>query len=442
MVFGLKSRKAAKAAVEPEPEPPEEVLEPMEFDEAPAGNYYPRSPREAIQPENVPAPPDDTRGPRHPIVRFANGMLTLVIFLAIVAGGIFFILKQQFDGPGPLSQTRAVIVPAGATVSQIASRLEREGVISDGKLFLAGVYVAKASGNLKAGEYLFQEGVSMRGVMDQLIEGRSILHRIAVPEGLTSAQIVARLMRDEVLTGEIAEVPPEGTLLPETYSVTRGTARRALIERMRKAHERALARVWERRDKDLPLKSPQELVILASIVEKETGRVDERPRVASVFVNRLKRSMRLQSDPTIIYGLVGGEGTLGRPIRLSEIGKPTPYNTYQINGLPPTPIANPGAEALEATANPSRTKDLYFVADGSGGHVFADTLQEHNRNVARWRKAQSEAAARREEVAAEPEPPVADAELPGVLPNVPLNLDLGRLPGTPEKWDPAQLSIQ
>jgi UPF0755 protein len=451
MLFGLKSRKAAKAESEPEAEPErrEKVLDPMEFDESPAANYYPRSPREAIQPETVPGLPEDTRGPRHPVVRFVNGLLTLVIFLAIVAGGIFFVLKQQFDGPGPLIQTRAVIVPSGATVTQIANRLEQEGVISDSKLFLAGIYVADGAGKLKAGEYLFSEHVSMLEVMDQLIEGRSILHKITVPEGLTSAQIVGRLMRDEVLTGEIADVPPEGTLLPETYSVTRGTGREALIERMRKAHESTLARIWQRRDKDLPLKSPKELVILASIVEKETGKVDERPRVASVFVNRLKKSMRLQSDPTIVYGLVGGEGPLGRPIRQSEIDKQTPYNTYQITGLPPTPIANPGAEALEATANPSRTKDLYFVADGNGGHVFAATLAEHNRNVERWRKAQSEAAARRKEAAVEPQAPaaarqlpVAGAEPPGVLPNVPLNLNLGRLPGTPEKLDPALLAIQ
>jgi len=447
MLFGRKSRKAAKAEAEPhavvEPEVRAEVLDRMEFDEDSTGNYYARSPREAIQPEKVPGLPADTRGPRHPLVRFANAVLTLVIFLGIVAGGTFYILKRQFDGPGPLVQTRSVIVPSGATVTQIANRLEQEGVISDAKLFLAGIYLANVSAKLKAGEYLFSEQVSMRGVMDQLIEGRSILHKITIPEGLTSAQIVNRLKQDEVLVGDIKQVPPEGSLLPETYSVTRGTERSALIERMRKAHDRAVARIWERRDKDLPLNSPEELVTLASIVEKETGKVDERPRVAAVFVNRLKKSMRLQSDPTIIYGLTNGEGPLGRPIRQSELDKQTPYNTYQIKGLPPTPIANPGVEALEATANPSHTKDLYFVADGTGGHVFAATLAEHNRNVARWRKVQKEeAATQREEAAAQPEQPVADAEPVGVLPNVPLNLDLGRLPGTPEKLDPAQLSVQ
>ncbi|HSM19860.1 MAG TPA: endolytic transglycosylase MltG, partial [Hyphomicrobiales bacterium] len=404
MLFGRKSSKPGKPEVEPDsPQEtaPADSFETLEFDEAPAADYYPRSPSEAIQPESVPGPPDDVPVRRHPLVRFANAMLSLVIFLLIIAGGTFFILKQQFEGAGPLRQTRAVIVPAGATVSQIADRLEQEGVISDGTLFQAGVYLANVTSDLKAGEYLFQEQVSMREVMDQLTEGRSILHRITIPEGLTSQQIVARLNQEEVLTGEIEEVPAEGTLLPETYSVTRGTSRQAVIDRMLRAHDRTLARIWERRDKDLPLETPEELVTLASIVEKETGKVDERPRVASVFVNRLKRGMRLQSDPTIIYGLVGGEGSLGRPIRRSEIDKPTPYNTYQIRGLPPTPIANPGAEALEATANPSRTNDLYFVADGTGGHVFAPTLAEHNRNVRRWRQAQNEAEARREQAAQE-----------------------------------------
>ena len=435
-MFGLKSRNAAE--VDAAPDQPEEILGHLEFGNAGADHYYPRSPREAIQPEHVPQPPDDGRGKRHPVMMLGNGLISLLIFLFIASGGIFFILKQQFEAPGPLRQTRAVVVPEGATVTQIASRLEREGVIADSTLFLAGVYVAKAASNLKAGEYLFPEQVSMRDVMDRLIEGRAILHKITIPEGLTSAQIIARLMQDEVLTGGAGEVPPEGTLLPETYKVTRGTERSALIRRMRRAHERAIARIWERRDKDLPLKSPEELVILASIVEKETGRVDERPRVASVFINRLKRSMRLQSDPTIIYGIAGGNGSLGRPIRQSEIDKVTPYNTYQVGGLPPTPIANPGVEALEAAANPSRTQDLYFVADGTGGHVFAATLEEHNRNVARWRDAQKQA--QREEV--ESEQPVAEAESPDPLPPMPLNLNLSPLPGSAGEASPGAYSLQ
>lgn len=439
-MLGFKSRNAAE--IDAAPDQPEEILDQLDFGGVAADHFYPRSPREAIQPEHVPQPPAERRAKRHPIVAFGNGLISLLIFLFIASGGVFFILKQQFEAPGPLKQTRAVIVPTGATVTQIANRLEREGVITDGTLFLAGVYVTQTATDLKAGEYLFPEQVSMRSVMEQLVEGRAILHKITVPEGLTSAQIFARLTQDEVLTGEAGEVPPEGTLLPETYKVTRGTERSALIRRMQRAHERAVARIWERRDKDLPLKSPEELVILASIVEKETGRVDERSRVASVFVNRLKRSMRLQSDPTIIYGITGGEGGLGRPIRQSEIDKTTPYNTYQIAGLPPTPIANPGIEALEATANPSHTQDLYFVADGSGGHVFAATLDAHNRNVARWRDARKKARQDAQREQAESDQPVAEAEAVKPLPTMPLNLDLSPLPGTSDNSGQGSYSMQ
>ncbi|MCB1437184.1 MAG: endolytic transglycosylase MltG [Rhodobiaceae bacterium] len=327
---------------------------------------------------------------RHPLTMLLNGLISLVIFLFVVSGAIFFIAKQQFEAPGPLVQTRSVIVPRGEALSEISRRLEREGIINDATLFLAGVFLSKSGDKLKAGEYLFPEHASMRDVMDLLVEGKAILHKFTVPEGLTSEQIVERLKEDEILVGEVGEIPPEGALLPDTYKFTRGTERMAMIERMRSARDRALARIWERRDKNLPLKSPEELVTLASIVEKETGKADERPRVAAVFVNRLRKSMRLQSDPTIIYGLVGGKGTLGRPILQSELDKKTEYNTYQIDGLPPTPIANPGLAALEATASPSRTNDLYFVASGDGGHVFAATLAEHNENVARWRKISAE----------------------------------------------------
>jgi UPF0755 protein len=208
---------------------------------------------------------------------------------------------------------------------------------------------------------------------------------LTVAEGLTSEQIVARLLENDVLTGQIREIPREGTLLPETYKFTRGMTREQIIQRMQQAHRRVLQEVWERRMPDLPIKTPEQLITLASIVEKETGRSEERTRVAAVFVNRLKSRMRLQSDPTIIYGLTGGKGSLGRPILRSEIEQPTPYNTYVVDGLPPGPIANPGRASLEAAANPARTKELYFVADGSGGHVFSDNYAEHQKNVARLR---------------------------------------------------------
>ena len=229
--------------------------------------------------------------------------------------------------------------------------------------------------------------MSMYEVMDTIRSGKGILHKVSLPEGLTVKKIFDRLAENEVLVGDLPEeLPPEGSLMPDTYPFQRGTTRQEVIDRMKKAQEEFLASVWERRIDGLPIKTPEELVILASIVEKETGKADERPRVASVFINRLNRGMKLQSDPTIIYGIFGGEGKpKDRPIFKSDIEKETPYNTYTIPALPPGPIANPGRAAMEAVANPSRTEDLFFVANGTGGHVFSKTLEEHNQNVARWR---------------------------------------------------------
>ena len=215
--------------------------------------------------------------------------------------------------------------------------------------------------------------------------GRVVAHQLTIPEGLTSEQIVARLLDDDILSGNIKEIPREGSLLPDTYNFNRGMTREQIIQRMQQAQQRVLKEVWDRHSPDLPIKTPEQLVVLASLVEKETGKPEERTRVAAVFVNRLKQRMRLQSDPTIIYGLVGGKGTLSRPIMKSEIEQPTPYNTYQIDGLPPGPIANPGRASLEAVANPARTRELYFAADGTGGHAFAETYEQHQRNVARLR---------------------------------------------------------
>jgi UPF0755 protein len=212
-----------------------------------------------------------------------------------------------------------------------------------------------------------------------------VQHAFTVAEGLTSEQIVARLLENQSLSGQIKEIPREGTLLPETYRFTLGMPRDQIVQRMQQAHKRVLQDVWEHRMQDLPYKTPEQLVTMASIVEKETGKAEERTRVAAVFTNRLKTKMRLQSDPTIIYGLTGGKGALGRPILRSEIDQATPYNTYVIDGLPPGPIANPGRASLEAAANPARTKELYFVADGTGGHAFADNYAEHQKNVAKLR---------------------------------------------------------
>jgi UPF0755 protein len=217
-----------------------------------------------------------------------------------------------------------------------------------------------------------------------------VAHQVSIPEGLTSQQIVARLLQDDVLAGDIKEIPREGSLLPDTYNFARGVSREQMVARMQQAEQRLLHEIWDHRAPDLPLRTPEQLVVLASLVEKETGRPEERTRVAAVFVNRLKQKMKLQSDPTIIYGLVGGKGTLGRPIMKSEIEQPTPYNTYVIDGLPPGPIANPGRASLEAAANPARTRELFFAADGTGGHAFAETYEQHQKNVARLRSIESD----------------------------------------------------
>ncbi len=387
---------------------------------------YPRSPAEALQPEAGPLPPM-TKRKKSSIFALLNGLISAFIFFALIGAGILFVGFRQFTAEGPLLETRNVIIPQGDSLTSIATRLEREGVIADAYVFLAGVSVARVSNQLKAGEYLFQEGVSMREVLQKLTDGKSILHGITFPEGRTSQQIVELLRADPILVGEIIEIPPEGSLLPETYKFSRGDDRQSIIDRMRQARDRELARVWATRDTSLPLQSPGELVTLASIVEKETGRADERPQVAAVFVNRLNRGMRLQSDPTIIYGIVGGQGSLGRPIRQSELDAVTPYNTYKIDGLPPTPIANPGIAALEATANPSKTNFLFFVADGTGGHAFAVTLAEHNRNVARWRQIEAQAANApppADPATPDEESPAAD-DASATLPPVPeLNLNL------------------
>src|SRR5207253_7813838 len=234
--------------------------------------------------------------------------------------------------------------------------------------------------------YEFKKQASLHDVTDPLVEGKVVRHHLTVPEGLTSEQVVQRLMDNDVLSGNIKEIPREGSVLPDTYSFPRGSMREQLIQHMQQEQRRLVQEIWNRRAPDLPLQGPGQLVVLASLIEKETGKPDERTRIAAVFINRLKLRMRLQSDPTIIYGLVGGKGTLGRPILRSEIDQPTPYNTYVIDGLPPGPIANPGRASLEAAASPARTKELYFVADGTGGHAFAENLEQHQRNVARLRQ--------------------------------------------------------
>jgi UPF0755 protein len=325
----------------------------------------------------------------HPVLRFFNGLLTLFFMVALVLLSVLYFIKVQFDRSGPLATSTVIVVPRGEPTSSIAERLEREGIIADRRIFVISAYYfahLKGKASLKAGEYEFGKAASMRQVLDTLVEGKSIEHKITFPEGLTSQQIVVRLQAHPELHGEITEIPAEGSLLPDTYRFARDDTRQDIIDRMRVAQEKFLANLWEERHPAIMVQTPEEALVLASIVEKETGRADERPRIAAVFHNRLKRRMRLQSDPTIIYGLVGGAGALDHPIQQSELDQQTRYNTYQIDGLPPTPIANPGRAAIEAVLKPAKTEDLYFVADGTGGHAFAPSLNEHNKNVFRWRK--------------------------------------------------------
>jgi UPF0755 protein len=351
-----------------------------------ASRISPRSPRAALEPERMAQPARPSKRARHPIVVVGNAILTIIVLAALVGGVAIAIGKQRFETAGPLERERIVNIPRGLGIKDIAELLQREGVIDQPWVFMGGVVALKARDELKYGEYLFPRQASLRDVVDTLTEGKVIQHHVTIPEGLTSEQIVARLLESDILSGPVKEIPKEGTLLPETYRFTRGTTREQAIARIQQAQKRAAQEAWERRAPDLPIQTLEQLIVLASIIEKETGRADERGRVAAVFINRLKQKMKLQSDPTIIYGLVGGKGTLGRPIMRSEIEQPTPYNTYVITGLPPGPIANPGRAALEAAANPSRTREIYFVADGTGAHAFAENYEQHQRNVARLRQ--------------------------------------------------------
>jgi UPF0755 protein len=327
-------------------------------------------------------------------MRFLSAMLTLSLFLMLGIGAMAALLYHQYETPGPLAVSRVIAIPRGEGRIEIASRLEKEGAISNRWAFMANYLLRNALGQkpleLKAGDYEIKKNSSMAEIMTLITQGRGVLSKITIPEGLTSLQIVDRLRQEEDLVGEVTDIPPEGALLPDTYRFSKGMDRRELLERMQGEMQRFLAAAWERRQPSLPIATPEEAIIFASIVEKETGRADERGRVAAVFMNRLKKGMRLQSDPTVIYGIAGGQGTLGRSITRTDLDTKSSHNTYQIPGLPPTPICNPGRSAIEATLAPPSTKDLYFVADGTGGHTFSDTLKEHNEAVSTWRKVERE----------------------------------------------------
>lgn len=371
----------------------------------------------------------------------ASNFLTLVVLLLVVAAGLLAWGREAYTGPGPLADAACFRVDRGANLAQVSRALEQQGIVSDARLFRIGADYADREGALRFGSYLIRPGASMAEVLEVLTAGgqstcgrevnfrigvnsmdvilreldpataryvevlkfdpsaeaapsdylaaaedRDLRWRVTVAEGVTSWQVVEGLRRADFLVGDIGGLPPEGSLAPDSYEVARGADRAQLLALMTERQARILATEWAERQEGLPYASPEEALIMASIVEKETGIAEERGRVASVFVNRLRRGMKLQTDPTVIYGVTRGEGVLGRGLRQSELRRETPWNTYVIDGLPPTPIANPGRASIRAALNPDETPYIFFVADGTGGHAFAVTLDEHNRNVARWRE--------------------------------------------------------
>jgi len=372
------------------------------------GRTAPKSPSEAIRPEPVPPPPPRSQTVRHPLVVLLNFAVTVVLAVMLLGGGAIFVARFQFQQPGSFDDERVVAVKAGASADEVADLVQRDG-LGNRWIFLAGIRLEGQGANLKAGEYRVPAHASLQDIMQEMINGRVVAHRVTIPEGLTTRQVVDCLMADtalvngytsgltseqvdncrrntEGLTGTIASLPAEGSLLPDTYAFSRGDTRQSVIDRMASDQARMVSDIWSRRAADVPLKSPAELVTLASIIEKETSRADERSRVAAVYVNRLRIKMKLDADPTLVYAVFNGSAPPAG-YRLTNTDKQviSPYNTYTNAGLPPGPIANPGRASLEAAANPSRTKDLYFVADGSGGHVFAETFEDHQRNVSRYR---------------------------------------------------------
>ena len=368
----------------------------------------PRSPAEALEPTRAPSRPRGTRRRREvqrasPTLRRLSGILTFFVVLAAITATSAIWIDREFDRAGPLAAPKTIVVRKGEGARDVARRLEAEGVIASNHLFV-GRYVVRSMSSwfggtplqIKAGDYLFEPGQSMREVAAELDEGKSVLFGVAVPEGLTSHQIVERIKGESVLSGEVSSVPAEGVLLPDTYKVPRGMARQALIDMMAAEGRQFLDKAWTARQPGLPLRTPRDALVLASIIEKESGRKDERERVAAVFINRMRQGMRLQSDPTILYGVEGGQADWGRPILRTEIQTKTAHNTYQISGLPPTPICNPGKASIMAALNPANTKDLYFVADGTGGHVFSETIKDHNTAVGAWRKLEEQIRAKQQ----------------------------------------------
>ena len=328
----------------------------------------------------------------------AANALTVLIVIGLFVLGALGVGRQQVSAPGPLTEEVTVQVPRGASVRQISELLAEAGALPESalggaldgaQLFRLEAHYSGKAQELKFGEYAIAPGASVEQIVALMAEGGNVQHAVTIPEGMTVFQAVERINAAELLTGEIAEMPTEGSLLPDTWAYERGATRQSVVERMQTSMQAVLDEAWAARAPDLPLANKEELLILASIIEKET-RPAEHGKVASVFINRLRLGMRLQTDPTVIYGITKGEKPLGRGLRRSELDRETPYNTYVISGLPPTPIANPGRESIMAAAQPDTTEYLYFVADGTGGHAFATNLDDHNRNVANWRRIERE----------------------------------------------------
>jgi UPF0755 protein len=317
---------------------------------------------------------------------FLAGVASATLTVAVLGLVAVIVSAIVYNAPGPAArqgQQTTVFLRKGAGLSEISAALERGGAVSSAPLFMAAAQIGGAAKSLKAGEYAFPSRASIAQVIGKIRRGEVVRHRVTIPEGLASQLVVDILDKSDILTGDLP-TPPEGSLLPETYDVVRGEERSAVLQRMMDARDKLLAQLWAKRKPGLPFQTPAQAVTLASIVEKETAVAAERPRVAAVYVNRLRQGMRLEADPTLIYGINGGR-PLGRGLTLSELAQPGPYNTYLNYGLPPTPIGNPGRASLAAVLDPPDTKEVFFVADGSGGHVFAETYEQHLKNVARWR---------------------------------------------------------
>ncbi|WP_299076142.1 endolytic transglycosylase MltG [uncultured Ruegeria sp.] len=375
----------------------------------------------------------------------ASNMLTVLVVGLFLAGGLILWGQTQYKEEGPLETAICLQVKSGSNMTNVSRELEDQGAISNATIFRMAADYTDRSQQLKAGSFLVREGASMEQIIGEITssgastcgseieyrigvtraqirvrelnpatldfedvasfdaseeeipaaytekrEEADTRYRISLAEGVTSWQVVEALKAIDALTGEVSEIPAEGMLAPDSYDVTSGQDRAAVLQAMQDKQQLRINAAWESRQDGLPLESPEEMLILASIIEKETGVPEERGQVASVFVNRLNQGMKLQTDPTVIYGVTKGQGSLGRGLRRSELRRATPWNTYVIDGLPPTPIANPGQASLEAAVAPEQTNFVFFVADGTGGHAFAETLQEHNRNVAKWREIEAE----------------------------------------------------